>query len=120
MSPLKAREVLLKGLVFVPDSEALWTKLLRLETKIQLLVFERESLAEKVLKDGADVVDDSAKGGNEADSGQIVGIIESESENEEAEAEIKEEKTGEVGLEQNGERFICLIRRIRIGVVFGI
>ena len=96
-NPLKARQILLKGLVFVSHSEKLWAQLLSLETQIQLLIFQREMIAKQVLKDQKEASELVVKDKVNIQTQKNIGIIESDSDDEEKE---KEKELNKIEIEE--------------------
>lgn len=86
-NPLQARNLMLKALALMPEQPKLWTTLLFLEIRIQLLVFQRENLAKSVLR-----AQDNDKKIIQESNHLELGIIESEPEEKKDEGKIIEEE----------------------------
>ena len=98
-NPLQARQIILKGLIFLPESVKLWNRLLLLETQIQLLIFQRKSVTNKVLNEHKSIENNNIK--EEKSNNQGIGIIGSDSEDEDKnknENELKKSEKNQEGI----------------------
>ena len=84
-NPLNARQLMLKALFFNPKSTDLWSELLCLDIRMQLLILQREKIADQVLKEKKQdqkIIEEQNLNSNNAQLELETGIIESESEEE--------------------------------------